>query len=299
MRVLITGVSGYIGSNIATWLKQNTDLWVIGVYNNRPPQGIFDEAVSCNLADYSSKKILDNIECDIVIHAAGCFIADSILGYISNNVKATENILCYAYKKNVKKFVYISTTSVYGETSEEISESSSSRNLSDYGMVKKICERMVEESVIQSKLILRLSSTLGGSDNDFTRPWLPKVAYRMLKNMDIIYYNPHLYYNAVVYVKDVAKFIGQFIIKEKLGYYDYILASSNPMQILEILNLLKDEIGSRSILLERETSEANRCFALNVEKAINDGFYVRSVEEVIKCFAIDILQQEKQTDLGE
>ena len=35
MKILITGGSGYVGSNIAAWLKQNTDFRVIGIYNSR------------------------------------------------------------------------------------------------------------------------------------------------------------------------------------------------------------------------------------------------------------------------
>ncbi len=294
MKILITGGSGYVGSNIAAWLKQNTDFRVIGIYNSRYPTRFFDETVPCNLADYSQKSLLDRIECDVLIHVAGCFYADSIYGYINNNIKATENILCFAHKKRVKKFIYISTTSVYGETSEEVSEASKGIGLSDYGLAKRMCERMVEESYIQSRLILRLSSTLGGYDNDYTRPWLPKVAYQMLKDEDIKYYNPNLYYNAVVYVKDVAEFVCQFVDMQKEGCFDYILASNNPMSILEVLMLLKVEIGSNSRLIEKEAHEANRCYALNINKAVSNGFNARSVEEVIKLFARDVLWQENK-----
>lgn len=298
MRVLVTGVSGYVGSNIAVWIKENANIWVTGIYNNRIPKVNLDELIQCNLAENSAVKILSNMQYDVVIHAAGCFSEDSVKGYIDNNIKATETILNYACENGVKKLIYVSTTSVYGEARGEISENSNHINLSDYGMTKRICERMVEESPIKSKLILRLSSTLGGRDNDFLRPWLPKVAYRMLRNMDITYFNPNLRYNAVVYVKDAAQFIYQFVLNDNNGCHDYILASCVPMTILEILKLLKKELGSCSVLIEKEAFEADRCFALDIQKAINDGFQARSVDEVIKCFARDVLQQEKSSKVG-
>lgn len=299
MKILVTGASGYVGGNLAAWLKENTDSWVIGTYNSRLPQIVLDEKISCNLADCGVDNKLYSVECDAIIHVAGCFNADSIYGYINNNIKATENILAYAQKKSVKKFIYISTTSIYGETLGEVSENSDKVNLSDYGMTKKICERMVEEAAIESRLILRLSSTLGGYDNDYTRPWLPKVAYKMLHNMDVSYYNPNLGYNAVVYVKDVAKYIFRFISEGKVGCYDYILASNGPMTILEILDLLKMEIGSKSNLIKKDISEANRCYAINIEKAVKDGFEACTVKEVIKYFARDVLCQENKIDFGD
>lgn len=298
MRVLITGVSGYVGSNIAVWLKQNTDFHIIGIYHSRLPKISLDQEVLCNLADYSQKCLLQNIDCDVVIHVAGSYKAESINDYINNNIKTTEMILDYTLKKCVKKFVYISTASVYGETSGKVSETSVGVNLSDYGLTKKICERMIEESAIESKLILRLTSTLGGYNNDYTRPWLPQIAYKMIHNKDIVYYNPGLKYNAVVYVRDVASYIYQFIIKKKIGCFDYILASCKPMTIYAVLNLLKKEINSKSNLIEQEAMEANRCYLIDISKAIREGFVASSVENVIKKFVKDLLIQKNQIDWG-
>lgn len=113
MRVLITGTSGKIGSALAKFLRDK--IQTIGI-DNRP--GPF----TTSLIDIREKeKVFDYVRgMDAVIHSAA--LLSPHMGVFSDdefwqvNVKGTENLLEACLKHHVKRFVFTSTTSVYGNS---------------------------------------------------------------------------------------------------------------------------------------------------------------------------------------
>jgi nucleoside-diphosphate-sugar epimerase len=112
MKVLITGSSGRIGSAIARFLSNKVEIICI---DNRPGP------LTTSLIDIREKgKIFECIKgVDAVIHCAALLTPH--IGIFSENdfwqvnVKGTENLLEACLKYNVKRFVFTSTTSVYGD----------------------------------------------------------------------------------------------------------------------------------------------------------------------------------------
>jgi UDP-glucose 4-epimerase len=112
MRVLITGTSGKIGAAIAISLKKRAELICL---DNR--------AGSCtsSIVDIRDKeKIFQCVEgVDAVIHCAAFLTphvgARSDREFWEVNVKGTENLLEACLRHGVKRFVFTSTTSVYGD----------------------------------------------------------------------------------------------------------------------------------------------------------------------------------------
>jgi UDP-glucose 4-epimerase len=112
MRVLITGTSGRIGSAIASSLKDREE--VICLDNRAGPY-------TTSLVDIREReKVFQCVEgMDAVIHCAA-FLTPH-LGLCSSeefwevNVKGTENLLEACLRHGVKRFVFTSTTSVYGD----------------------------------------------------------------------------------------------------------------------------------------------------------------------------------------
>lgn len=116
MRVLITGTSGRIGSAVARFLSHKVE--TVGV-DHRP--GPFTHV----LLDIRDKeKIFEIVRgAEAVIHCAALLTPH--LGLYSEsefwhvNVRGTENLLEACLKHNVKRFVFTSTTSVYGDALED------------------------------------------------------------------------------------------------------------------------------------------------------------------------------------
>ncbi len=123
MRVIVTGATGFIGREIVNGLAEAGEtVFQVG----RNPQDTADNNLSsakgrffrADIVDYANFeeiRKLENIEA--VIHSAGLahqFGATSKKQFDAVNVTGTENVLKLAADLNVKQFILISSTAVYG-----------------------------------------------------------------------------------------------------------------------------------------------------------------------------------------
>ncbi len=112
MRVLITGASGRIGSAIASSLKKREE--VIGLDNRAG-------SYTTSIVDIRDReKIFQCVQgMDAVIHCAAFLTphldACSNKEFWEVNVRGTENLLEACLRHGVKRFVFTSTTSIYGD----------------------------------------------------------------------------------------------------------------------------------------------------------------------------------------
>jgi UDP-glucuronate 4-epimerase len=127
---LITGAAGFIGSSLCLKLANNNK--VIGVDNLSKDNNYFikikrHQLVKKNIFKFYKLDINDenklnliirNFEPDCIIHlAASAGVRDSIDNpkkFITNNILGFFNVIEAAKKNNVKKFIYASSSSVYG-----------------------------------------------------------------------------------------------------------------------------------------------------------------------------------------
>lgn len=132
MKILLTGVAGFIGSHTCEALLKRRDE-VVGVDNFDPfyARSIKEQNLKASqefenfhliegdLAEDSVYERLKNETFDAIIHlAAKAGVRPSIedpLGYERANVHATVKLLKYAVDKDVSHFVFASSSSVYGE----------------------------------------------------------------------------------------------------------------------------------------------------------------------------------------
>ncbi len=120
--ILITGVTGFIGSAIARCLVERQDIRIRGVSRNlapEPPAGI--EAIAADLVeDTDVSELLKGI--DVVIHTAGRahvmrdYAPDPFIEYRRANVESTVRLARQAASAGIRRFVFISSVKVNGET---------------------------------------------------------------------------------------------------------------------------------------------------------------------------------------
>ena len=151
MNILVTGGAGYIGSHIARYFKESLHHNVIiSDLNVNSFTEKFDY-YKLNLARqddleslFASKKI------DAVFHYAGLVnpsvaVSDPILCYESN-VVGTINLLKMCKKYNVGKFIFASSSAVYGHQSTPyISEDATRAPVNPYGLSKMYCEDIIKD----------------------------------------------------------------------------------------------------------------------------------------------------------
>ena len=121
MSILITGVSGVLGQNLFPYLlnKGYKDfiLTDISDYDIEPFKKLSKANVQFFKGDIRDKKFIKKIvnkNIDIIIHtaAASPTFSDDIV--YSTIINGTKLLLEEAYKEKIKRFIYLSSTSVYG-----------------------------------------------------------------------------------------------------------------------------------------------------------------------------------------
>jgi UDP-glucose 4-epimerase len=145
-RVLVTGGAGFIGSELVRQLAAGgmsvcaVDNLVNGKRENL--QGVLGKDVELIEADIRDLKFVSSLlaDTDIVFHLACLGVRHSIHSPIENqevNATATLELLNLSRSKGVKRFVYVSTSEVYGMVhTAPIAESHSTLPYTVYGASK-------------------------------------------------------------------------------------------------------------------------------------------------------------------
>ena len=150
--IVVTGVAGYIGGQVALQLK-DAGHTVIGI-DRRPLQkhqkGLLDNFV---LADFDSdtafKKLL-NVRPDAIVHCAGSsLVGPSIKNpseYYFNNVAKTLELITFIIKAMPKtRIIFSSSAATYGEpVMNPICEVDPAEPVSPYGQSKLMIDMMLE-----------------------------------------------------------------------------------------------------------------------------------------------------------
>ena len=134
MKILVTGSSGFIGYHLSKKLLKNKKNLVIGLDNNNNYYSIQIKNFRLKSlkkknnfkffkVDISNKKkinyIFKKFRPQIVFHIAGqpgvLYSFKNPMSYKINNINATRNISNISKQYNVEKFIFASSSSVYGD----------------------------------------------------------------------------------------------------------------------------------------------------------------------------------------
>lgn len=178
MKVLVTGVAGFIGSHTAERLS-DLGYEVIGIdnfnayydvnlklKNAKSIQAKGVEVLKADLRSSDLHRILDT-GFDYIFHFAaqpGIKETSTFEDYLSNNVLATKNLLDFTERcSNLKLFVNAGTSSVYG-LEATFSEEKEPKPASYYAVTKLAAEQLVLQKSREGKFktcSLRLFSVIG------------------------------------------------------------------------------------------------------------------------------------------
>jgi len=155
----VTGAAGFIGSHLCEYLIEK-GFEVVGIdsFMDYYPRSIKEaniaglrknqnfEFVEASLLEVDLAELLDGI--DVVFHQSAQAGVRASWGqnfkiYSDNNILATQMLLEACRERPVKKFVYASSSSVYGDTKDlPMSESSLPCPVSPYGVSKLAAEHL-------------------------------------------------------------------------------------------------------------------------------------------------------------
>jgi UDP-glucose 4-epimerase len=155
MKVLVTGCAGFIGSHLVDKLL-DLDYEVIGIdcFTDYYPRETKEKNISNTLNhknfEFIEKDILaidEYPEVDFVFHLAAQAGVRASWGksfeiYTKNNVQATQKLLEFYKNLSIKKFVYASSSSVYGDAELPMREDLLLKPVSPYGVTKLAGENL-------------------------------------------------------------------------------------------------------------------------------------------------------------
>lgn len=153
MRILLTGGAGYVGSFCARHLvNQGHNVTVLDNLSEGHPEAAPEGSlVVGDIADSALvASLLQDHEIEAVIHfAASCYVGESMSDprkYYRNNVAKTLALLETLVDSDVKRVVFSSSCSVYGETAAmPLTEDLPSAPASTYAFTKHAVESMIRD----------------------------------------------------------------------------------------------------------------------------------------------------------
>lgn len=267
MNILVTGAAGFIGSHVSEhFLNQGHN--VTGVdnfdkfYSEKIKQGNISELQKNNgfkffkadIRDSDALKKVFSKGIDVVIHlAAKAGVRPSIEAieeYYDVNVKGTLNLLQVMKEYNVKKMLFASSSSVYGNNEKlPFSESDPVDNpISPYASTKKSGELLC---YVYSHLYgfnitcLRFFTVYGPRQ----RPDLAIHKFTRLINEGkaIPFYGDGKTSRDYTYISDILKGINSAF-DNLNGYKIYNLGNSVTVELNKLVSLIEDSLGKKAII---------------------------------------------------
>jgi len=268
LKVLITGGSGFIGSNLIKYFLSKTCWKILNIdkilsktndksfakHKNRY------QFTKLNLNNFKKlKKIYFEFKPNFIIHlAAESHVDNSIIDskkFINSNIISTYNLLeisrAYIQKKNKLNknffFYYISTDEVYGEnlTKTKNLEVSTFNPSSPYSATKASSEHLVRawsRTYNIPYIISRSSNNYGPKQHK--EKLIPKIIYNSLNSIKIPVYGKGKQIRNWLYVYDHIKIIHKIILSNKRNKIynipgnDYV---TNIKIIKKIMNLIQSK----------------------------------------------------------
>ena len=273
MRILLTGSAGFIGMHVTEALLKNKHQ-ILGVDNlssyysvklkkKRLTKLIKYKNFIFKKIDINNFKKLDrifkNFKPTLVINlAAQAGVRYSSLypdKYLKSNIVGFFNILQLLIKHNVKKFIFASSSSVYGVKSKSSNseDQNTDKQLSFYASTKKS-----NESMAFAYSHLYNLPTIGIRFFTVYGPWgrpdmaLFKFTEKIIKNKYIEVYNNGEMYRSFTYIDDVTKAMLKIIAKidkikdSKVPYKILNIGSNKSEKLLNFISLIEKNLNKKA-----------------------------------------------------
>lgn len=309
MNILVTGGTGYIGSHTCVELINSGHNVVIfdNLYNSQEDSiDKIEKITGVRPAFYKAdmmkidelKQVFDENEFDAVIHFAGLkAVGESVrkpLEYYYNNVYGTLNLISVMREHNVKKIIFSSSATVYGDPAfvPITEECPLGHTTNPYGETKAMLERILTDVQFAdpewSVVLLRYFNPIGAHESGYIgempngipnnlMPYIMQVAVGKLEELGVFgndYDTPDgTGVRDYIHVVDLAK--GHVCAVDKVtsttGVNIYNLGTGNGYSVLDIVKAFEKANGVAIPykIKDRRAGDIATCYA-DPTKAFNE-----------------------------
>ena len=292
MRYLVTGAAGFIGFHLSKNLCKDKKSIILGIDNFHPYYSLKlkklrnkilkkNSNYSFSAINLTNKKKLQNIilafKPDVIYHLAGqpgvIYSFKNPKSYLDNNIVATKNIVACAKKINFTKFIFASSSSVYGDQKKfPVTENFKLKPKNLYARTKKICEKIIFNNLEKKKFLIFRFFTVYGS---LGRPdmFLANTLKKLSNNSPIIVYNNGNHYRDFTYVGDVVKILIKSILyNAPIRNRIFNICASQPVKLLDLLRTINLKIKNKSTIIFKKKRKGEMIKTYGSNKLLKKTF---------------------------
>ena len=308
MNILITGGAGFIGSNLAHYLKnKNYKVTIIDDMSGGTMKNVPTGVICYKYSVCDKKKLAELFKAeqfDYVYHLAA-YAAEGLSPFIrnynyTNNVIGTVNIVNECIKNKVKKLIFTSSIAVYGSIKPPYLEIDKPEPEDPYGIAKYACELDIEQAHRMFGLnyvILRPHNVYGPRQNlaDMYRNVVSIFLRAAIKNKPINIFGDGNQTRCWTYIDDLMPQF-EYCLKENInGVYN--IGSSTFNTVNDLADMIKDIFPKTKIKYHPARQEVLHAQS-NHDKAINTfGKCETSLQDGLQLFLNWINQNKDLLDI--
>lgn len=257
MKILITGIYGFLGCNLANQLSKENE--IVGLYNaNR--NNLLDKSIPT----FSNLEAIQFIPDAIIMCHAAVVSGNTQLSndtLLETNVSFTQKILNHFPDVRI---IYISSVSVFGNyDKEKITEQTLVNPLNNYAKSKLLAEQLCLKN--DKNVVIRFSSLYGNGMKENTL--IPNYTNQALNDNKIQVWGKGLRYQNYIHIDDASSLI------EKVLYYNTFInfpilgVDSKEYSNIEVAQIIAEKTNAEIQFVNNDNSTSffyDNTFSKNV-----------------------------------
>jgi len=286
-RILITGAAGFLGRNLTHYLKDKYQLVLVDQDPERwtnfqlEPH---DPTIKIEYADLNDDlfvyaALLDKV--DVVIHCANRARIDpswlEYQQYYQTNIGDTHKFFQLCQEHNIKKFIYVSSSSVYGNNGQEVQTEDGALNPSSPYAVSKLAAewalRVQSQKAWITELIIVRPFTMYGAYMDYSDRALmiPRYMKALVDGNPLFLHGDGLQRRDFVHASDAVQAIELLIEK---GQRDEIYnigsgTSTGIKEIADVISMKQVKVPDRMGQVRSTLADITKLQKLGYEPKVN------------------------------
>lgn len=248
MKILVTGATGLIGTNLVKKLQENHNVLCVS------------RKIGLDLLDREKTRlVIEMFKPDIVYHLAANAAQSrgqaSPIDMTDRNLGIFLNVLIPSINAKVKRFIYTSSVAVYGEAEVPYSEDDILKPIDVYGINKMACEQILKvlSKVHNFDYTIFRPHNVYGPHQDMSNPSKNVVALFMrnlIEDKECVIFGEGKMRRAFSYVDDVVDVLLDGL-NDTFKNQTVNVGSSVEIGIADLISLLELVTGKKAIITKK------------------------------------------------